>query len=189
MFCSQCGQKIKTEANFCHGCGSKVSAAPDDLKKAVPEVGKSWLHSFGAFLFLPVFAGIVVLLFWVNEDPEVVSASSNSQQPDAAMSGAAMQQVHETLSRLKDRVEADPTDLVAIDSLAVMYAIAGSYDKAMVYYEKHLEVDPDNADVKIALALTNSNLQNNDKAIALLQEVLDADQKNAFALHYMLELS
>ncbi len=190
MFCTECGQKLKSDASFCHECGAKLSAETaqeSDIHE--PEAtAKSWLHSFGAFLFIPIFAGIVVLLFWVNKDPETVNASANATQAGAGMSEEAMQQVHGTLTRLQERVEANPQDLVAIDSLAVMFAIAGSYDKARTYYDKHLAIEPDNKDVKIALALTNHNLQDNDRAIALLEEVLAADPGYAFALHYLAEI-
>lgn len=96
-----------------------------------------------------------------------------------------MANVHQTLERLKSRLQADPQDLVAIDSLAVMFSIAGSYDRARDLYEQHLAIEPDNKDVRIALALTHHNLKDDNKAISMLQELLDKEPTYAFALHYM----
>ncbi len=151
-----------------------------------PAANKSWLHSFGAFLLIPIFAGIIVLLFWVNKEPGPVSAS-NSGQADAP-SMDVMSNVNASLSRLQARVDADARDLEAIDSLAVMYSIAQSYAKAKTYYEMHLAVEPDNRDIKIALALTNHSLQESERAVALLQEVLDAEPNYVFALFYMAQV-
>lgn len=192
MYCTQCGEKLKSEAKFCHACGEAVQSQVQNRAGRDENTGKArhgWLHSFGAFLFIPIFAGIVVLLFWVNKEPEPLKATNNANGKQAeAPSMAAMGQIHQTLERLKANVEANPEDLVSIDSLAIMYSIAGSYDKARMYYEKHLQIEPDNKDIKIALGLTYHNLNNNEKAIALLQEVLDKEPTYAFALHYMGEI-
>ncbi|MFQ5651025.1 MAG: tetratricopeptide repeat protein [bacterium] len=146
----------------------------------------SWLHSFGAFLFVPLFALIVVLLFWQNNDAPMVNGADAPQARGSNM--AAMEQVHKTLNRLKSRLEAHAEDVVAMDSLAIMYTIAGNYEKAKAFYEMHMDVEPENKDVKIALALTHNNLSNHEKAIALIQEVLDREPTYAFGLHYMAEI-
>ncbi len=197
MFCSQCGEKLKDEASFCHACGMAIkdsSSKADSEETAQKEASastKSWLNTFGAFLFIPLFALIVVLLFWKNEDPAPIQQAANggNAEQSQAPSMAAMNQVHETLNRLKQKVENDPTDTVAIDSLAVMFSIAGSYEKAKEYYEMHLEIEPDSKDAKIGLALTYHNLDNNEKATSLLQEILDKEPNNAFALHYLAEIN
>ncbi len=197
MFCSKCGEKLKKEAKFCHACGVVTKAGQTKTagtktnSKGTKVSAQSWLNSFGAFLFIPIFAIIIVLLFWANNDPEPLAA--NSPQPTSAQGGgepnqAAMSQVHNMLESLKSRLEANPKDLVAIDSLAVMHAMAGSFDKAKGYYEMHLEIEPDNIDIKVGLALTYHNLQQTDNAIATLEEVLAKDPKYVYALHYLAEI-
>ena len=191
MFCSQCGEQLKENAQFCHACGAGVEAASKKTqgKVAAGEIRTgSWLHSFGAFLLIPIFAGVIVLLFWVNKEPGPVGASDSGKAQQEAPSMAVMSEVRASLQRLQARVDADATDLEAIDSLAVMYSISQSYDKAKFYYEKHLEVEPDNRDIKIALALTNHSLKDSDRAIALLQEVLDDEPNYVFGLFYMAQV-
>ena len=197
MFCSKCGEKLKDAAKFCHACGAEVltgrpaEANVESNSKTEKLTTRGWLNSFGAFLFIPIFAIIIVLLFWANREPEPINAAAQQQasaQANSAPAMAQMQQIHVILESLQARIEKNPRDLVAIDSLAVMYAIAGSYDKAKSYYEKHLEIEPDNKDIKIGLALTYHNLTQTDKAIALIKEVLDKDPTYVFGLHYLAEI-
>lgn len=183
MYCSKCGAEVKADAHFCQECGTKVGA--EGATSAGAKGSKTWLETNGAFLFIPVFAIIVVLLFWSNREPDPIAGT---QSASMANGGPQMQAVHATLNRLKNKVQANPQDLVSIDSLAVMFAIAGNFEKSREFYEQHLAAEPDNKDIKIALALTNHNLENEDKALSLLNEVLDEEPTYAFALHYMAEI-
>ncbi|RMF67872.1 MAG: zinc-ribbon domain-containing protein [Calditrichaeota bacterium] len=185
--CTNCGSSLKPGASFCHNCGTPVGAGAGRAPAAAGPARQSWLASYGAFLFIPIFAGIIVLLFWANKEPEGLSASNPAAAPGAP-NPAAMQQVHQTLDRLQKNLEANPKDLVSIDSLAVMYAIAGSYDKARQYYERHLEIEPENRDIKIALALTYHNLNQSARAIDLIKTVLDKEPTYFFALFYLGEI-
>ncbi|MFQ5709951.1 MAG: tetratricopeptide repeat protein [bacterium] len=154
---------------------------------APPSVGRSWLASFGPLLFIPIFVAIVVILFWVNKRPQPIGGTGST----AAAPGApnmAMQKVHDTLERLNKNLEANPRDVVSMDSLAIMYSIAGSYEKASKFYERHLKIEPDNKDVKIALGLTYKNLNKTDEAIALIKDVLDKEPTYAFGLYYLGEI-
>ncbi len=187
--CATCGEAIKPEAKFCHHCGAPVSEAVSS--KTIEASGRESLPAkssravtIASFVAIPAFAILIIaLLFWKNQDPEPLSASGGAaQQQDGVPSMAAMQSVHETLQRLQKRLEADAHDVVAMDSLAAMYAIAGSYDKASKYYERHLEIEPDNLDVKMMLAHSYFQLQRLDDAMKLVQSVLKKEPTNALAL-------
>lgn len=192
MYCTQCGTELKEGARFCHKCGAsvesnEVGANAEAGNVAVPGVQKSWLSQYGAYLFIPLFAIIVALLFWVNKEPDNLGASGQPTQGQQAPS-FDMNKVHETLDRLQTALKEDPKNVVAMDSLAMMYAIAGSYEKAKGYYEQHLQIEPDNRDIQVALALIYHNLQNDPKAIEILQGILDKEPGYAFALHYLAEI-
>lgn len=192
--CPNCNESLKPDARFCHSCGEAVgagSAKPHvgaSAQSQILEVKQSWLHSFGAFLFIPIFVGIIVLLFWVNKEPVPVGASNTESAGQNAPDMATMGKIHITLERLKNNLEVNPKDVVSMDSLAIMYSIAGSYDKAVTYYEMHHELEPDNKEVRIALALTYHYLKRSAEAVTLLQEVLNEEPTNAFALHYLAEI-
>jgi len=186
--CSECGESLKPSAKFCHKCGNP---APDHI--AVPEpisgtqpapANRNVFATIGLVLIIPIVAiGIISLLFWKNQEPVPLQASSAANSGGAA-NMAAMEQVHETLNRLNANLEANPQDLVSLDSLAIMYSIAGSYDKASRFYEKHLEIEPDNKDVKIALGLSYHNLNRTEEALGLMDEILRKEPDYAFALIY-----
>jgi cytochrome c-type biogenesis protein CcmH/NrfG len=192
--CPNCGEALKSGAKFCHKCGQVVSEPP--TKSARPAAGSSaratavprprtqrWL-TMGAFFIIPVFAGLIIaLLFWKNREPEPLQAAKDAAASEAMPSMAAMESVHKTLERLKHNLEANPEDLVSIDSLATMFSIAGSFDKASKYYERHLEIEPDNNEIKMALAHSYFQLKRTSDALALVQGVLKKEPTNVFALY------
>ncbi|MFQ5639830.1 MAG: zinc-ribbon domain-containing protein [bacterium] len=188
--CSACGKNLKPKAKFCHSCGKPFEEAPkiSTTSSPIPRTQKNWLTTAGPFLFIPIFAIIIILLFWKNRDPEPLSSSSSDRQQQASqqqpLDMATMNKVHEMLERLQTNLEKNPKDLVSMDSLAIMYSIAGSFDKASEYYERHLEIEPDNKEVKIVLGMTYHNLKRSDEGLAMIQEVLKQEPNHAFALFY-----
>lgn len=190
--CSSCGEKLRPKAKFCQNCGIPVKATSEEARvkefRATEELAKEgskrrWLASVAPFLFIPIFAGIIILLFWRNRESTPLPPSSSSSAEQNMQSMAAMERVHKTVERLESRIEADPKDLVSIDSLAQMFYIAGSYDKASEYLKMHLDVEPDNRDVKMFLATTYGTLNRTDEAIALIKEILKEEPTYAFGLY------
>ena len=187
LFCTECGNELKENARFCHNCGAPVKGQNGgSAKKAgtskVDLPQQSWLSKYGAYLFIPVFVLIVVLLFWKNQEPASLNTpTATSTSQNQAMS-ASMEKVHKMLDRLKKAVEDDPKNVAAMDSLGNMFYIAGSFAKARDYFEMHLAVEPDNNQTKILLARTYFNLKNKDKAIEILQGILDKEPDFVFAL-------
>ena len=185
--CATCGEPLKPSAKFCHNCGEGLPARLTEDREA--SVKQSKFATVAMVLFIPIFAaGIIALLFWKNQEPQTIQTSNAGTTEQGTPSMAAMGMVHETLQRLKNNLESNPNDVVSLDSLAIMYSIAGSYDKASGYYERHLEIEPDNKDVKIALGLTYHNLNRTTEAIALIQAVLAAQPDYPFALFYLGEI-
>ncbi|MFQ5865790.1 MAG: zinc-ribbon domain-containing protein [bacterium] len=187
--CTNCGETLKPSAKFCQNCGTPVKAG---LEKAqVEELDeteqfqekRNWLASVGPFMFIPIFAGIIVILFWKNRENTPLPPSNPSSAEQNAPDKAAMEQVHQTVERLQSKIKANPEDLVSIDSLAQMFYIAGSYDKAGKYLEMHLDIEPNNRDIKMFLATTYGNLNRNDEAIALIKGILKKEPTYAYGLY------
>lgn len=190
--CSNCGENLKPKAQFCHNCGTPVKAGLgkaqiESLKE--PEeihergVRRNWLSSLGPFLFIPIFAGIIVILFWKNKESEPIQTSDPMNAEQSMSSMAVMEKVRQTMNRLESNIQTNPKDLVSLDSLAQMYYIAGSFEKASKYYERHLEIEPDNKEIKMDLAGTYYNLKKINKAIELIQDVLKKEPTYAFGLY------
>ncbi|MFQ5824773.1 MAG: zinc-ribbon domain-containing protein [bacterium] len=176
--CTHCGVNIKPQAKFCHNCGTLVTGRSEEKS-----VKRNWLSAVGLFMFIPIIALIIVLLFWRNKESEPLQVSNASKDEQNIQSMAAMEQVHKTLERLQSEIEANPEDLVAIDSLAQMFYFVGSYEKAGKYLQMHLEIEPDNRDIKMFLAMTYSNMNRSDEAITLIKEILTNEPTYAFGLY------
>ncbi len=190
QICANCGERLKPGAKFCQNCGTPVKAGFEEAevrkvktsqKPMERASARSWLASIGPFLFIPIFAGIVVILFWKNRESPPLSNASNPQQN--AQSMAAMEEVRKTMTRLENNLQADPNDTASMDSLAQMYYIAGSYEKASKYLKMHLAVEPNNRDVKMFLATTYGNMNKTEEAITLIQEILKKEPTYAFGLY------
>lgn len=190
--CANCGEKLKAKAKFCQNCGAPAQAELEETQVEEPseteefvkaESKRNWLASAGPFLFIPIFVGIIVLLFWRNKESAPPPPSNPPGAEQNAPNMAAMEQVRNALNRLENNIKANPNDVVSMDSLAQMYYIAGSYEKASTYLKMHLEIEPDNRDVKMFLATTYGNLNRNDEAITLIKEILKKEPTYAIGLY------
>lgn len=59
---------------------------------------------------------------------------------------------------------------------------SGDYVEALTYFEKALEINPDNLDIRFEIADVYLSMEKEDKAISVLQKILelDSDNKNAY---------
>lgn len=186
--CPSCGATLKPEARFCHNCGTAVEGPGsreevNDIETPSSPSTRNWLGSWGPLLLIPVFVLVVMLLLMQNKNPEPPQQASNADQ--GAPNMAVMAQVRKTLQRLEGKLQDNPNDLVALDSLAQMYFIANRYDKAREYYERYLQIDPQEVDRKVPLAISYMNLNKPDEAKRLLNEVLQKQPTHPFGLYYM----
>lgn len=189
--CKKCDKALKPDARFCHNCGETVKAATAQPLAAgqTPAVKQSWLNSFGTFLFIPVFAGIIVLLFWVNKEPEPLGVSNGAGQEQSVPDMAAMEQVHEEIARLEAKLKNNPKDLATIDALVSMYTVPGNYKKIAEFYENYLSLVPDDLRIKANLAfLYLTRLDRSDDANSLIQKVLEKEPTNDLGLFVLAEI-
>lgn len=70
-------------------------------------------------------------------------------------------------------------DTDKLNNLGVMEYRNGNIQKAIEYYEKALEIMPQNDDSLINLAMCHNKLGHSDKAIALCQEAIKIDPQRA----------
>ena len=87
------------------------------------------------------------------------------------------------LSALKQAVDKNPSDTVAIREYADFLTASHKMNEAISYYEKILEINPKRADVRFSLAVIYFNKQDYAKCEAENNEVLSFDPKNQMALY------
>ena len=189
--CKKCDKLLKPDARFCQNCGEpvKTAAAQPLATGQTPAVKQSWLNSFGSFLFIPVFAGIIVLLFWVNKEPEPLGASNGSGQEQAVPDMAVMEEVHQEIARLEAKLKKNPKDLATIDTLVSMYSVPGNYKKVAEFYENYLTLVPDDVRIMANLGfIYHSRLDRTDDANSLVQKALEREPTNDLGLFVTAEI-
>lgn len=201
-FCSECGQAVgatvcrtcksplKAGAKFCSKCGTAVEAGAsgvgviqdsveseiDDLPAPTAKARPSWQAALIASMVVLATASIFFLLIYNKEKPQPAGVMgqtpSEASTGDAAGSSAAMEDVRQRIDQFKSALQTNPKDTTALFGLGQMYEMASMFSEASDYYRRYLEVAPNNADVRMALAGTFFNQQEIAKAEAELKETI-----------------
>jgi tetratricopeptide (TPR) repeat protein len=87
------------------------------------------------------------------------------------------------LAELKEAVDSDPSDTLAMRNYADFLAASHKMNEAIPYYEKILEVNPKRADIYFSLALIYYNKQDFLKCEEANIKVLSFEPKNQMALY------
>jgi cytochrome c-type biogenesis protein CcmH/NrfG len=83
---------------------------------------------------------------------------------------------------LLEKLKANPKDATTLNQLGILYRATHQFKEAEGYFEKSLEIDPKNADVRTDLASCLYYTGDVDGALAQLNKVLTYDPKHAGAL-------
>ena len=83
---------------------------------------------------------------------------------------------------LLEKLKSNPKDATTLNQLGILYRSTHQFKEAEGYFEKSLEIDPKNADVRTDLASCMYYTGDVDSALAQLNKVLTYDPKHAGAL-------
>ena len=83
---------------------------------------------------------------------------------------------------LLEKLKSNPKDATTLNQLGILYRSTHQFKEAQGYFEKSLEIDPKNADVRTDLASCMYYTGDVDGALAQLNKVLTYDPKHAGAL-------
>ncbi|MCG3116189.1 MAG: tetratricopeptide repeat protein [Candidatus Manganitrophus sp. SA1] len=124
--------------------------------------------------------------------PPVPSASAPAPVGEAASSSASAESPHgsgapvpfmQKLAEYKARLEKDPKDIEALVFMGNANYDIQRFEKAKEFYQKALEVDPNNTHVRTDLASSYRSLGETDQALEELNKVLKSDPKHEVALY------
>jgi tetratricopeptide (TPR) repeat protein len=87
------------------------------------------------------------------------------------------------MAKLKNAVEKNPEDTLALKNYADFLSASHKMDEALTYYSKILQVDPRRADIRFSLAVIYYNKQDFVKCENENNLVLKYDPKNQMALY------
>ncbi len=83
---------------------------------------------------------------------------------------------------LLEKLKSNPKDATTLNQLGILYRATHQFKEAEGYFEKSLEIDPKNADVRTDLASCMYYTGDVDGALAQLNKALTYDPKHAGAL-------
>ncbi|NPV10778.1 MAG: tetratricopeptide repeat protein [Ignavibacteria bacterium] len=140
--------------------------------------------------YLYLILGLVVVgmiaYFVVSKEAE---KSNQTQIPDDEIhrglrNKQSMQMDKELLSKidsLKQIVNNNPKDTIALNHLGFFLLQAHKFDEAETYFENLLKINPDRLDVLNVLAEVNFNLQKFDKSESYLKKIIRLEKNNEVA--------
>lgn len=147
---------------------------------------------------LVVAAVALLIVVGIEEAPDTTEAPivNNQTMPDDDVHKQLKNQMNTSpgkenvseeyrkkLSELKDAVDSNPSDTLAMRNYADFLSASHKMNEAIPYYEKILEVNPKRADIYFSLALIYYNKQDLVKCEELNNSVLSFDPKNQMALY------
>ena len=191
--CRSCNAKNPADANYCSACGEELGdgKAAEVSKPAGKEARRrrgrvrseqlkkktiassplfSWkaLGGFAAFLVV----GVIVLEMLTAPKPVAVPSAASTQAP-----GANIQAIGE-MAELEQRVAANPNDAQLALQLANFAYDHRFFDKAIVYYNKYLEKNPENTNARVDLGTSYYESGNATEAIRQMETALKYDPKH-----------
>lgn len=148
---------------------------------------------------LVVLVSIVILIIVASqnsEEPQNNSSELNQKMPDDDVHKKLMDkggkspskenvsvEYRERMAKLKDAVEKNPEDTLALKNYADFLSASHKMDDAITYYNKILQVDPKRADIHFSLAVIYYNKQDFARCENENNQVLRFDPKNQMALY------
>ncbi len=81
----------------------------------------------------------------------------------------------EVIDRLKERVEKDPNDAVALAYLGDAYFGMRQFEDAVKYYERAISVDPEDVDTYNDLGLSNHYIGMSDKGLEYVERGIEVN--------------
>jgi tetratricopeptide (TPR) repeat protein len=151
------------------------------------------------FYGIIVIISIIVLVLVATQnstEPKEVPIGQNQNMPDDDVHKQLKNQgsnspskenvsaeYRKRMAELKDAVEKNPQDTLALKNYAEFLSASHKMDDAITYYNKILQVDPKRDDIRFALALIYYNKQDFVKCEDENKKVLMYDPKNQMALY------
>lgn len=103
------------------------------------------------------------------------------QQPPGASN--VMPEIMQKMEEMKKDVDAHPNDTLKVRQYADFLAEAHQKDKALLYYQKILNINPKRIDILFTVAYINYSNRNFEEAEKDLKQVLNIDKRNVQAYY------
>jgi tetratricopeptide (TPR) repeat protein len=139
---------------------------------------------------------LIIVASQNSEEPKNISSEMNQNMPDDDVHKNMLNkgdnqpskenvssEYRERMAKLKDAVEKNPEDTLALKNYADFLSASHKMNDAITYYNKILQVDPKRADIRFSLAVIYYNKQDFTKCEDENKQVLKFYPENQMALY------
>lgn len=150
---------------------------------------------FYGILALAAVIILIVVSVQNSDEPDSISMEQHQNMPDDEVHKQLMdgtnapsrenvsEEYREKMARLKNAVDSNPKDTVALKEYADFLSASHKMNEAIPYYEKILDINPKRTDIHFALAVVYYNRQDFVKCEEENKKVLSYDPQNQMALY------
>ncbi|KAA3616221.1 MAG: zinc-ribbon domain-containing protein [Calditrichaeota bacterium] len=204
-FCSDCGTKFEStndstenrcvkcdalqrdDAKFCHVCGASIVSEEESKKvleaswddyKVSKKKGKRSAGTIYPILMIPALVAFIFIFTQNNNEPQ-----HNHEEPTQEMSQAQMRNTFAEIDSLKTLLEKNPADTTALEKLGMYYDVAGNFSQSREFYLKHLQITPNNTDIRMRVANTYYSEKNYIAANQEMEKILKRTPDDLMALY------
>jgi len=185
--CKNCGEENSPDSAICFSCGVPLSA---NKNKSVTGTSKKKVNEKDGFgsaenkkisneekvldnKKILTISSVIIAVFIVALIASGVFDSGVTQNVSPLMDQAPVSNIDmadmEEINQLETKVNANPDDMESTLHLSHLLQDSGFYEKAITFYQKYLEKNPDNADARVDMAICFYNLGDNTKAITEME--------------------
>jgi cytochrome c-type biogenesis protein CcmH/NrfG len=153
------------------------------------------IYLYGLIAIIAI-AVLIIVSVQENSNPTDVTISNDQTMPDDDVHKQLKNQMstspgkenvseeyRKKMAELKDAVEKDPSDTLAMRNYADFLSASHKMNEAVQYYEKILNINPKRTDIYFSLALIYYNKQDLVMCEEVNNKVLIYDPKNQMALY------
>jgi tetratricopeptide (TPR) repeat protein len=109
------------------------------------------------------------------EIPSPMGPAAATQTPAAAQGAGGGAPMMMEINALKERVTSNPKDVQAWSRLANIYQDAGMFDQAVAFYQRAVDLTPNDANLLTDMGICYQGMKQLDKALDLLERAQKAD--------------
>jgi len=153
------------------------------------------IYFYGLIALIAIIV-LIIVASQNSEEPKNISSKMNQNMPNDDVHKKLLNQgdnqpnkenvsaeYRERMANLRDAVEKNPEDTLALKNYADFLSASHKMDDAITYYNKILQIDPKRTDIHFSLAVIYYNKQDFAKCENENNVVLKFDPKNQMALY------
>ncbi len=195
LICPQCGTENESSNRYCKSCGSILI-----IEKGTRDTNRGfWSNPYLIIMIIGILAMGIATYYNFKKGPlggaAVPTATAAPEAPaeqsaappveDAVASPFTPEELEAHVQALKDKIQEEPQNVKNYVDLGNLLFDAGRFTEAIPYYQKALDLDPNQPEVIVDMGVCYFQQENYAKAKELFQQALAIDPNHVYALYNM----